>query len=190
MGEPLDNLTNVSRAIAILNSSRGLGIAARRITVSTCGLVPGIRAFRNLGLQVELSVSLHAARDELRDRLVPVNRKYPLESLLKACEEFERATGRKLTLEYVLIKDVNDSLEDGRGLAAVAQRLKAKINLIAYSSVPSLDFKAPRKEDIRKFMDLLERMGVSVTLRRSKGSDIQAACGQLAGRAQDRDIFR
>jgi 23S rRNA (adenine2503-C2)-methyltransferase len=137
-----------------------------------------------LGLQVELSVSLHAARDELRDRLAPINRKYPLESLLKACEEFEQATGRKLTLEYVLIQGVNDSPQDVRGLAAIARQLKAKVNLIAYSPVPSLDFKAPRKEDIRRCMDLLKRKGLSVTLRRSKGGDIQAACGQLAGHAR------
>lgn len=182
MGEPLDNFKNVARAILILNSAKGLGIAARRITLSTCGIIPGILELKNLGLQVNLSVSLHAADDKLRRKLMPVAEKYPLERLLKACEDYVQTAGRKMTLEYVLIRNVNDREEDVAGLAAIARRLWAKVNLIPYSPVCGLDYQAPPARKIDFFKKKLEQKKVSVTLRRSKGADIQAACGQLAGK--------
>jgi len=184
MGEPLDNYQNVIKAIQIMNSAQGLGIAARRMTVSTCGLVPRILRFKTLGLQVNLSLSLHAPNDALRNKLMPVNRKYPLEELIRACEDYIQGGGRKMTLEYVLIQDVNDSPQDAEGLAGIAKRLKAKVNLILYSPVAGLNFKTPDDRTIEFFMRSLERKKVSVTLRRSKGADILAACGQLAGRAR------
>jgi 23S rRNA (adenine2503-C2)-methyltransferase len=182
MGEPLDNFENLAKAIQIMNSAEGLGIAARRMTVSTCGIVPGIRRLQSLGLQVNLSVSLHAVTDEKRTWLVPVNKKYPLETVIKAGQDFMKGGGRKITLEYVLIRGVNDGLADADGLARIARRLRAKVNLIPYSPIRGLPYQVPAEEKIRLFLERLEETNVSVTLRHSKGSDIQAACGQLAGR--------
>lgn len=182
MGEPLDNFENLAKAIRIMNSAEGLGIAARRMTVSTCGIVPGIRRFKSLGLQVNLSISLHAVTDEKRTALVPVNKKYPLETLIEACQDYMKGGGRKLTLEYVLIRGFNDSLADADGLARIARRLKAKVNLILYSRVQGLPYEVPAEDKIRLFVQRLEERNVPVTLRHSKGTDIQAACGQLAGR--------
>lgn len=182
MGEPLDNFPALSRAIKIMNSKAGLGIAARRITVSTCGIVPGIKKLAELGLQVNLSLSLHATNDELRRRLVPIARKYPLEEVLAACEEYVKETGRVMTLEYVLLAGVNDSAAEADALASIARRLQAKINLIPYSPVSGLAFRPPSAERVKIFKRWLEELAARVTVRHSKGLDIQAACGQLAGR--------
>ena len=181
MGEPLDNYDNVSKAIKIMNSPKAMGIAARKITVSTSGIIPGIEKFKGLGLQVNLSISLHAVNNELRDKLMPVNKKYPLDKVLNACEDYMDNGGRMLTFEYILIKDVNDSQKDIDGLAGIARKLKAKVNLIAYSPVPGLNFQSPMKDDVEDFKDKLLKKRVSVTVRDSKGKDIMAACGQLAG---------
>ena len=182
MGEPLDNCDNVLKAIMIMNSKSGLDIGARRITVSTCGIIPGIRRLTDMGLQVNLSISLHAATDNLRDILVPANRRYPLEKLVDASEYFSKKTGRILTLEYVLIKGKNDSLKDESKLESIARRLKAKVNLIPCSPVPGLGFQPPSKKDVDVFMVKLIQGRIKVTRRESKGKDIKAACGQLAGR--------
>ena len=182
MGEPLDNFENVKKALMIMNDSRGMDIGARRITLSTCGVIPGIRQVSQLGLQVNLSVSLHAANDELRNTLMPINKRYPLAKLVKACEAFINKTGRMITLEYVLIKKKNSSLKDADGLARIAKLLKAKVNLMPYSEIVKKRFQSPEKEDIGMFMKQLKKRGIKVTLRESKGKDIQAACGQLAAR--------
>jgi 23S rRNA (adenine2503-C2)-methyltransferase len=182
MGEPLDNWENLEKALRIMNAPEGLGIAARRMTVSTAGHLPGIARFGKLDLQVNLSVSLHAVTDRLRSRLMPINRKYPLEDLVGACEDYTRGGGRMITLEYVVIAGTNDSLNDADGLAGIARRLKAKVNLIAYSPVPNLAFETPSEEGMARFRRLLDERKVHATLRRSKGGDIAAACGQLAGR--------
>ena len=181
MGEPLDNYENVAKSIAILNDAKGMNIGARRITLSTCGIIPGIEKLKCLGLQVNLSVSLHAGNDELRNKLMPVNKRYPLKKLIKACEDFRDKTGRMTTLEYILIRGVNDSPQDSDDLAAIAKRLRAKVNLIRYSAVPNSSFQSPEEKDRIVFMKRLVSGGVSATLRKSKGKDIQAACGQLAG---------
>jgi len=165
-----------------MNSEKGMGIAARRITVSTCGIAPGIIALKNLGLQINLSLSLHAVRDELRSNLIPVNKKYPLEEIINACEEYVETVGRMLTLEYILLGGVNDSKRDAEELTKIARRLHAKVNLIPYSPVPGLNFFSPKKEKIKQFESYLHEKKVHITVRHSKGSDIQAACGQLAGR--------
>jgi 23S rRNA (adenine2503-C2)-methyltransferase len=182
MGEPLDNFKSLEKVLRIMNSPEGMGIAARRMTISTAGLVPGIQKLAGLNLQVNLSVSIHAANDALRSRLMPINLKYPLEDLVAACEDYIREGGRMLTLEYVLLRGVNDAQSDAEGLAGIARTLKAKVNLIAFSLVPGLDFKRPTDGEIVRFRRRLEERKVSVTLRLSKGGDIQAACGQLAGR--------
>jgi len=184
MGEPLDNFKALSRAILVMNSDKGMGIAARKITVSTCGIVPGIIALKELGLQINLSLSLHAVRNELRSKLIPINKKYPLKEVLDACGEYNDAIGRMITFEYILIEGVNDSKRDAEEVAIIARRLHAKVNLIPYSPVTALNFVSPKKEKIIQFKNILREKQVHVTLRRSKGSDIQAACGQLAGRKQ------
>ena len=182
MGEPLDNYENVTKAIMIMNKPKGMDIGARRITISTCGIVPAIEKLKDLGIQINLSISLHAANNGLRDKLVPINKRYPLERLIKACEEFIEKTGKMITFEYVLIKGMNASPEDADELAVIAKRLKAKVNLIPYSTVQNLNFQSPQEGDIDIFIKRLANSGVNVTLRQSKGEDIQAACGQLAGK--------
>jgi len=184
MGEPLDNYENVSKAIEIMNDPEGMAIGARRITISTCGIIPGMKKLENLGLQVNLSVSLHATNNSLRDALMPINKRYPLEKLVKACEDFIDTTGRMITIEYILIKGKNDSLEDADKLAAIAKKLKAKVNLVPCSTIPNLNFQSTGRRNINMFMNRLINRGVNATLRESKGKDIQAACGQLAGRAK------
>lgn len=184
MGEPLDNFENVARVLRLLNDPRGFGFAARRMTVSTCGLVPGIARFQELGLQVNLSVSIHAADDALRSRLMPVNRRFPLSELIAACEEYLGSGGRKITFEYVLLKGVNDRPADAERLARLSRRLRAKVNLIAFSPISGLPFERPEETSVADFVRRLKARGIDVTLRNSKGSDIQAACGQLAGTAK------
>lgn len=183
MGEPLDNWDNVEKALRIMNAPEGMGVAARRMTVSTAGYLPAFGRLEALDLQVNLSISLHAVTDRLRDRLMPINRKYPLEKLVEAAERYIRSGGRMITLEYIVMGGLNDSLDDADGLAAIARRLRAKVNLIAYSPVPGLDFETPSAGDMGRFRRWLEERKVRVTVRRSKGSDIAAACGQLAGRS-------
>jgi 23S rRNA (adenine2503-C2)-methyltransferase len=188
MGEPLDNFDNVAKAVRIMNAAEGMGIAARRFTISTCGMVPGIERLAKLDLQVNLSLSLHAVTDRLRDRLMPVNKKYPLEEVVLACEAYLKSGGRMMTLEYILIREVNDSRNDAEGLAAIARRLRAKVNIIAYSPVPGLEFAPPEEASMKEFVRWLEERRVQVTERRSKGAEIAAACGQLAGHKKGEKI--
>jgi len=182
MGEPLDNYKNLSKAILIMNSTEALEIGARRITVSTCGVVPGIEKFKHLGIQVNLSISLHAVDNRLRDILVPINKVYPLEKLIAACEDYISEADRRITLEYVLIKGKNHSSKDAAGLSRIAKSLEAKVNLIPYSSVSGKDFEAPLKKEMLAFKAALVKDRINVTMRESKGGDIRAACGQLAMR--------
>lgn len=182
MGEPLDNYENTMKAILIMNERHGLDIASRRITVSTCGIIPGIDKLKDLGLQVNLSISLHAADNKLRNELVPINRKYPLEELVKACRLYIEKTKKKITLEYILIKDKNHSLQDAEKIAEISKKLIAKVNLITYNAVKGMPFKAPAKQEIDLFMKQLLKKKINATLRKSKGQDIQAACGQLVGK--------
>jgi 23S rRNA (adenine2503-C2)-methyltransferase len=182
MGEPLDNWTNVEKALRIMNAPEGLAIAARRMTVSTAGYVPAFKRLEAFDLQVNLSLSLHATTDRLRDRLMPINRRFPLEEVVRAAEDYIRSGGRMITLEYIVIHGLNDSLDDADGLAGVARRLRAKVNLISYSPVEGLEFATPTGAELVRFKRWLEERKVNATLRSSKGSDIAAACGQLAGR--------
>lgn len=181
MGEPLDNYENTIKAIFIMNEKEGLAIGSRRITISTCGIIPAIDSLVSLGLQVNLSVSLHATDDKLRNELVPINRKYPLKDLIRACRHYVEKTGRVITLEYVLIKGKNHFPKDVEKLAAISKSLNAKINLIECNPVSGLKFEPPSGKDANLFKKKLLNKKVNVTLRRSKGADIKAACGQLAG---------
>jgi len=179
MGEPLANYDHLLKALRILNAPWGGGIGARKITISTSGLAPQIRRLAAEPLQFRLAISLHGATDEVRNKIMPVNRKYPLKELVAACEEYQGQKGRMLTFEYVLIAGVNDSIEQAKPLAALARRLFAKVNLIPYNRVEGLPWERPDEETQEKFLAALEKQKVIATLRREKGHDIDAACGQL-----------
>jgi 23S rRNA (adenine2503-C2)-methyltransferase len=182
MGEALDNLESVVRTIRIMNAREGLAVGARRITVSTVGIVPAIKELGSLGLQVNLSLSLHATTEALRSRLLPVNKKYPLDEVIKACAEYAKNTGRMTTVEYILISRLNDTAADAGRLGAIAKRLRAKINLIPYSPGCGPEWAASSRDRTDAFLRFLQEKGANVTVRLSKGADIRAACGQLAGR--------
>lgn len=179
MGEPLANYDALLRALTIVNAPWGLGFGARRITVSTSGLVPQIRRLADEPIGFRLAISLHGATNAVREQIMPVNRKYPLEELLPAAAYFAERHGRMLTLEYILIEDVNDDLEQARELARIARDLHAHVNLIPYNTVDGLDWRRPGLGRQREFVNVLRQQGVSATLRREKGHDIDAACGQL-----------
>ena len=179
MGEPLANLENVMRAIRIINAPWGLGIGARRITVSTSGLAPQIQKLADEPLQIRLAISLHGATDAVRNLIMPINRRYNVETLLSACDYYAARKKQRLTFEYILIADVNDSDEQARVLAHHAKRLSAKVNLIPYNTVHGLPWSRPSQDRQETFLSILRRRGVAATLRREKGHDIDAACGQL-----------
>jgi 23S rRNA (adenine2503-C2)-methyltransferase len=179
MGEPLANYDNLLQALKILNAPWGAGIGARKITISTSGLAPQIRKLATEPLQFRLAISLHGATDVVRNRIMPVNKKYPLAELTAACEDYQRIKGRMITLEYILIAGVNDSPEQVRPLATLAKKLFAKVNLIPYNHVEDLSWERPAEEVCETFLAGLEKLRVTATLRREKGHDIDAACGQL-----------
>lgn len=179
MGEPMANYDNLLAALRAVNAPWGLGFGARRITVSTSGVVPRILQLAEEPLGLRLAISLHGATNEVRERIMPVNRKWPLEELLPACKAFARRHGRMLTLEYILIEEVNDGLDQAERLRAIARDLHAHVNLIPYNTVEGLPWKRPSLTRQARFADILRDAGVSVTLRREKGHDIEAACGQL-----------
>ena len=179
MGEPLANFANVMRAIRIINAPWGLGIGARHITVSTSGLAPQIRQLADEALQIRLAVSLHAATDEVRNQIMPINRKYNVAALLEACDYYASRRKQRITFEYILIANVNDADEQAHILARHAQRLSAKVNLIPYNTVTGLEWTRPSRNRQENFLAILRAHGVAATLRREKGHDIDAACGQL-----------
>ena len=179
MGEPLANLDATVAAIRWLHDPAGFRLSARSMTVSTVGLVPGIRRLIGLNLPITLAVSLHAPDDALRDDLVPVNRQHPLAELLDACGEYRAATGRRLTFEYILIEGVNASVEQAGRLAALVGGMDAHVNLIPMNATPGVDWHAPLRAAQQAFAAELARAGVSATIRHNRGGDIDAACGQL-----------
>lgn len=179
MGEPLANYDNLLTALTILNAPWGGGIGARKITVSTSGLAPQIRKLADEPQQFRLAISLHGATDEVRSKIMPINRRYPLSELTAACEYYQQKRGRMITFEYILISGVNDSLDQVEPLSNLARRLHAKVNLIPYNSVEGLSWQRPSEDVQEAFLKALESRGVSATLRREKGHDIDAACGQL-----------
>jgi len=186
MGEPLLNLDNVIPALRIMLDDNAYGLSRRRVTVSTSGVIPGMDRLRD-ECPVALAVSLHAPNDELRDRLVPVNRKYPLKELLAACNRYlERAPRDFITFEYVMLEGVNDSAEHARELLGIARRVRCKFNLIPFNPFPGSEFNRSDAERIRRFAAVLQGAGLTVTTRKTRGDDIAAACGQLAGDVADR----
>jgi 23S rRNA (adenine2503-C2)-methyltransferase len=179
MGEPLANLTNLMAAIEIINAHWGIEIGARHLTVSTSGLAPQIKKLADQPLQIRLAISLHGASDEVRDRIMPVNRKYPLERLFESLQYYKDRKKQRLTFEYILIEDVNDALSEAGKLARLAKSVGAKVNLIPYNMVDGLDWKRPSESQQQAFAQLVKEAGVTATLRTEKGHDIDAACGQL-----------
>ena len=179
MGEPLANYDHLLKALTILNAPWGGGIGARKITISTSGLVPQIRKLADEPLQFRLAISLHGATDEVRGKIMPVNKKYPLKELAAACDFYQKKKGRMITFEYILIAGVNDSLDQVEPLAKLAQKLHAKVNLSPYNKAEGLEWERPSEPVQEEFLKALEARGVTATLRREKGHDIDAACGQL-----------
>jgi 23S rRNA (adenine2503-C2)-methyltransferase len=179
MGEPLANINNLLSAINLITNEKTLHLGARHLTISTSGLVPQIRQLAEHPQQIRLAISLHGATDEIRQQIMPVNRKWPLAELFDALDYWNSRKNQKLTLEYILIENINDSLEQATILARVARRLHAKVNLIPYNTVEGLEWKRPNDKQCRAFRDILKNAGVQATLRLEKGHDIDAACGQL-----------
>lgn len=181
-GEPLDNYDNTVKFLVNITSAYGLNIGFRHITLSTCGIVPRIRQLAGEGFPLTLAVSLHAADNDLRNRLVPLNRKYPLEELMEACCYYTGRTGRRITFEYALMAGVNDSPAQAGKLAGLISGMPSHVNLIPYNPVGERGFKRPSPEAVKNFRAVLERSGIEATVRRELGGDIDAACGQLRRR--------
>lgn len=179
IGEPFDNYTELLRTIRQLNAKSGLGLGARRITISTCGVVPKIEKLATEGLQVELSVSLHGPTDTVRGAILPVNKAFPVKPLIDACKKYTKATKRAITFEYILISGVNASLHEAKQLGKLLEGMLCKVNLIPYNLIEEFPHEPPAYPDIVAFQKTLQQYGVKTTVRFSKGQDIQAACGQL-----------
>jgi 23S rRNA (adenine2503-C2)-methyltransferase len=181
MGEPLENYEAVMGALSILSDPAGMAVPSKRITISTVGLAPQIRRLADQGFRYRLAVSLHAASDEQRSKLMPVNRRIPLEPLMRAVRHYVERTGRRVTFEYILLEELNDSLADAARLVKLVAQLPCKINLIPYNPIGPGRFKRPSPERIHRFAEYLRPRVPAVTVRYSQGVEIGAACGQLAG---------
>ncbi len=179
MGEPFANYEQLMRAIEIINAPWGIGLGARHMTISTSGLVPQIRKLADQPLQVRLAISLHGASNAVRSKIMPVNKKYPIEELLDACEEYTQKKKQIITFEYILIQGVNDAPEEALSLAAAARKMRAKVNLIPYNQVEGLEWDRPSEAVQDAFHAILQAANIPCTWRRDKGHDIAAACGQL-----------
>lgn len=179
MGEPFDNTQEVLRSVRILNDPAGQHIGQRRITVSTCGLPEGIRHLSESRLQVRLAVSLHACNDQARSKLMPINNRHPLSDLLEAIRAYQKKIGRRITFEYCLMKDINDSTRDAQELIRVVKGIKANVNLIEFNEFPGCDYQPSDKATIHQFAAVLQEAGVETVVRFKRGQSIRAACGQL-----------
>lgn len=179
IGEPLDNYDNVIDFIKILNDAKGLAIGARHITLSTCGLIPKIYELSNLPLQINLAISLHAPNNELRSQIMPINKAYPLDELIKAVKDYIAKTSRRVTMEYVMLKNINDGVEQAIELSRLLKGMNVYVNLIPYNETSHIEFQKSDKKRIDAFYDTLVKQHINVTVRKEFGSKISAACGQL-----------
>ena len=179
IGEPFDNYENVIKFMRIANEAKGLEIGARHISVSTCGLVPKIYDFAKEEMQSNLAISLHAPTNEIRNQIMPINKAYPLEELIKAIKDYIKATNRRVTLEYILLRDLNDTKECALKLAKLISGMNVYVNLIPYNEVKEKPYKRSLPNVMKEFFDTLKKQGINVTLRQEQGHDIDAACGQL-----------
>lgn len=185
IGEPFDNYNNVLNFIKIINSDLGIAIGARHITVSTCGLIPKIKEFSNENIQVNLAVSLHAPNNVLRNKIMPINKAYPLKDLIVTLKEYIKKTNRRVTIEYVILDKVNDSRESALELANLLKGMNVYVNLIPYNETNNLDFKKSDRSNILKFYDTLKKQKINVTIRKEFGANIDGACGQLRSKEVD-----
>lgn len=185
IGEPFDNYNNVLNFIKIVNSDLGIAIGARHITVSTCGLIPKIKEFSNENIQVNLAVSLHAPNNVLRNKIMPINKAYPLKDLIVTLKEYIKKTNRRVTIEYVILDKVNDSRENALELANLLKGMNVYVNLIPYNETNNLDFKKSDRSNILKFYDTLKKQKINVTIRKEFGANIDGACGQLRSKEVD-----
>lgn len=179
IGEPFDNYDNVMKFINIINDDNGIGIGARHITVSTCGIVPKIEEFSKEKKQVNLAISLHAPNDKIRNKIMPINKVYPIKKLMNAIREYLKENNRKVTFEYIMLKGINDSKENARELSELIRGLNAYVNLIPYNKTSHIEFEPSAKDNILKFYDVLKKNNINVTIRREFGNEVDAACGQL-----------
>ena len=179
IGEPFDNYENVMRFIDIINDDNGIAIGARHITVSTCGIVPKIKEFTREQRQINLAISLHASNDELRSKLMKINKVYKLKEVIEAVKDYLTVNNRKVTFEYIMLKDVNDSEKCAKELANLLKGLNCYVNLIPYNETSHIEFKKTDNKEIMKFYDILKKNKINVTVRREFGSEVDAACGQL-----------
>ena len=184
IGEPFDNYDNLVKFLKIINNPKGLAIGSRHITVSTCGIIPKIEEFSNIGLQFNLAISLHAPNNEIRNKIMPINKVYPLGDLMVALKKYFKKTNRRITFEYVLLEGVNDSLDNARELSNLVKGLNCYINLIPYNETNNLGFKRSSTVQIMRFYDILKKNGIGVTIRREFGGKISAACGQLRSKKE------
>jgi 23S rRNA (adenine2503-C2)-methyltransferase len=187
-GEPFDNYENVLDFVRICNHPKGFAIGARHITISTCGLTEGIRKYAREGLQTNLAISLHAANNETRNKLMKINKAYPLEELMPAIKEYEEVAKRRVTYEYLLLSGINDSLEDAEQLAKLIKGTMGYVNLIPYNETKLCDYKRSSGNRVHAFLDKLTKLGVTATIRKEFGSDIDAACGQLKAKSEGKDL--
>ena len=179
IGEPFDNYDNIIKFIDIINNPKGIDIGARHITVSTCGIVPKIKEFMDNGKQVNLAISLHAPNNELRNKLMPINKVYNINLLIETIKEYINKTNRRVTFEYIMLKNINDSDNNAQELANLLKGINCYVNLIPYNETSHIEFKKSSKEQILNFYDVLKKNGINVTIRKEFGSKVMAACGQL-----------
>lgn len=184
IGEPFDNYDNLVKFLKIINHPKGMAIGARHITVSTCGIIPKIGEFSKLGLQFNLAISLHAPNNEIRDKIMPINKVYPLDQLIPVLEEYYNNTSRRITFEYVMLEGINDREEDALELGRLVKNLNCYINLIPYNETNNLSFKRSNTVQIMRFYDILKKNNVNVTIRKEFGGKISAACGQLRSKKE------
>lgn len=185
IGEPFDNFDNFKRFIEIVNYQKGINIGSRHITVSTCGIIPKIREFSEFPYQVNLAISLHAPNNEIRDMLMPINKVYPLDALMKEIRHYIKTTNRRVTFEYILLEGINDSEECANELCDLVCGLNCYINLIPYNETNNLGYKRSKKDTISSFYDIIKKRKINVTIRREFGTKISAACGQLRSKKED-----
>ena len=185
IGEPFDNYDNLIKFIEIINNPKGIELGSRHITVSTCGVVPKIKEFMNLPYQVNLAISLHAPNDEIRNTIMPINKAYPIPVLINTLKEYIKKTNRRVTFEYILLDQVNDTSECARELANLVKGMNCYINLIPYNETNNISYKRTKSENITNFYDILKKNKINVTIRREYGSKISAACGQLRSKKED-----
>ncbi len=185
IGEPFDNYDNLVDFFKIINDQKGINIGSRHITVSTCGIIPKIEEFSNLDMQINLAISLHAPNNKLRDELMPINKVYPLDKLIPCLKEYVKKTNRRLTFEYIMLKDINDREEDAKELVKLVRGINCYINLIPYNETNNIGYKRTNTVQIMRFYDILKKNNINVTIRREFGGNISAACGQLRSKKEE-----